>query len=51
MTTKVKYTASRNYRDFIDGEPPVYVTKKNRRNMLIRKKLTIWDRIKDLFKK
>jgi len=49
MTTKVKYTANRNYRDFTEEEPLVYVTKKNRKNTLIRKKITFWDKIKDIF--
>jgi len=51
MTTKVKYIANRNYRDFTDGETPVYITKKNRKNILRKKNLTIWDKVKDIFRK
>ena len=51
MTTRVKYTANRNYRDFIEEEPPIDVTKKNRKNTLTRKKITFWDKVKDIFRK
>ena len=51
MITKVKYTTTRNYRDFTEGEAPIYVTKKNSKNILIRKKITIWDRVKDIFRR
>ena len=51
MTTRVKYTANRNYRDFLEEETPIYDTKKNRKNTLTRKKITFWDKVKDIFRK
>lgn len=51
MTSKVKYVDNRRYRDVIVVEEKTYFTKKQINTRLVKKKTTVWDRVKDLFRK
>jgi hypothetical protein len=51
MTPKVKYVDNRRYRDFVVVEETSYFTKKQKNNRLVKKETTIWDRVRDFFRK
>jgi hypothetical protein len=51
MTSKVKYVDNRRYRDLVVIEEASYFTKKQKNNRLVKKKTTLWDRVKDFLRK
>jgi len=51
MTPRIKYVDNRRYRDVVVVEETSYFTKKQINTRLVKKKITIWDKVKDFLRK